>query len=119
MEIDQSAKTGKELGLLMADIDFFKRVNDTHGHLIGDKVLRITGAMLKNCVKGRDLVARYGGDEFVIMLPDTPGEGAITVAENIRSYFEAKRWKKKETGQPIGTITLSLGVSLYSPGGTH
>lgn len=113
-----ATQTGQRLCLLMADIDHFKSINDNYGHLVGDNVLRITAEMLKRCVKGKDIVARYGGDEFMILLPDTPLNGALTLAENIRSYFETTKIKRKDTGKIIGTLTLSFGVALYDPGET-
>jgi diguanylate cyclase len=115
-EMDRSADSGKPLSLMFADIDHFKRINDTFGHLVGDKVLRTTAATLRSLTRGQDLVARYGGEEFVMILPDTPLEGAMTVAEKIRSEFEKKQWKRKDTGEPIGSITLSIGAALYRRG---
>jgi len=115
IQAKHATQTGQRLCLLMADIDHFKRINDNYGHLVGDNILRITAEMLKVCVKGKDIVARYGGDEFMILLPDTPLNGALTLAENIRSYFETTQIKRKDTGKIIGTLTLSFGVALYDP----
>ena len=114
----QSSKTGKNLTLLMIDIDYFKRVNDTYGHLTGDDLLRIIAKTLKDFVKGQDIVCRYGGEEFVVLLPDTPLEGAVTVAEKVRKHFAQMSWKQKSTGVSMGKVTLSAGVSLFRKGET-
>lgn len=115
-ETEEAAGSGRPLCMLFADIDFFKRFNDQYGHLVGDMVLRITAAMIKGFIRGNDMVARYGGEEFVMLLPNTDLNGAKFVAETIRSFFENKKWKAKDTGASIGSITLSFGVSLYRPG---
>ena len=100
-----------ELSLLMLDIDHFKRFNDKFGHLLGDEVLKTVAHALTNTLKGRDIVARFGGEEFIIMLPETPIEGAVRVAEMIRSTIASKELKQRNTGENYGTITVSIGVS--------
>ena len=107
---------GSPLCLVMVDIDHFKRVNDTFGHVVGDKVLRVIAELLGKGVKGRDTVARYGGEEFVLVLPDTPLEGARAVAEAVRRTIERSRLKRTDTGEPIGVVTVSLGVGRYRDG---
>jgi diguanylate cyclase len=104
--------------LIMLDIDFFKKFNDTYGHKIGDEVLHIVGTTLKECIKGKDLAARYGGEEFVILLPSTTLANALIVAEQIRQEIAGKTLKFKKTGERIGTISCSLGVSQMQPGDT-
>jgi diguanylate cyclase len=104
---------GDALCLVMADIDHFKQVNDTHGHLVGDNVLRMVAATINDSIKGKDLVARIGGEEFAILLPDTPVEGAIKLADNMRRSFEGLDLKKKNTGESLGKIALSFGVTTY------
>lgn len=106
-------ENGGDLCLIMADIDHFKRINDSYGHLMGDKVLKTTAEVLKDSVKGRDHVVRYGGEEFVILLPDTPLTGALILADKICSYFKNLNWKRKDTSQFIGPVHLSFGVARY------
>ncbi len=97
--------------LLLADIDHFKRVNDTYGHLVGDQVIRATAQVLKGAVKGRDVVARYGGEEFMVLLPDTPGQGALALAEQIRGAFGKLRIRRSGSDEVIAQVTISIGVA--------
>ena len=103
-------------GLLLADIDHFKKVNDTYGHLVGDQVIRATAQVLKSVVKGRDVVARFGGEEFIILLPDTPGHGALALAEQVRSEFARLRIRRNGSDELIAQITISVGVAAPMPG---
>lgn len=111
--IGKASAAGSPLCLIMADIDHFKTVNDTHGHLVGDNVLRVVAATIRESIKGRDLAARIGGEEYSVLLPDTPFDGAMKLAENIRQTFERLDLKKKSTGESLGKITLSFGVTCY------
>jgi diguanylate cyclase len=104
------------LSLLMIDIDHFKNINDTHGHLIGDRVIRFLAQVLKQNTKGKDLAARYGGEEFVVMLGDTGLRGAEAVAESIRTAVADAKLVRSDNKQPLGRITISLGVTAYRPG---
>jgi diguanylate cyclase len=104
--------------LLMADIDFFKRINDTYGHLFGDKVIRAVAQILRDNVKGRDLAARFGGEEFVVLLPETPMEGARELAEKIRAIIDRVQIKRVDKNEAVANITVSLGVASYRPGET-
>lgn len=103
-------------GLLLVDIDHFKKVNDTYGHIIGDKVLRSVAELLTRTVKGRDQVARIGGEEFAVLLPDTKLTGAMSVAEDIRERVEKSRLRRVDTGQVLTDVTVSLGVAVYRKG---
>jgi diguanylate cyclase len=110
--------TRRELCLIMADIDHFKHFNDSHGHLIGDKLLRFVANILKDSLKGQDLVARFGGEEFAILLPNTPLRGALAVAESLRARVQSQRLRRTDTQQPIGGVTLSLGLASFRYGET-
>jgi diguanylate cyclase len=95
---------------IMMDIDHFKKVNDTHGHKVGDSVLEFIGQTIRGSVKGRDVPARYGGEEFIILLPATELEDACTLAENIRKQISNKSLKVTKTQKKIGIVTVSCGV---------
>jgi diguanylate cyclase (GGDEF)-like protein len=87
-EIDRVARSGESALLLMVDIDFFKRVNDTYGHAAGDVVIKSVAQRLLQCVRPMDTVARYGGEEFAVVLPDCPSSFASIVTERIRTSIE-------------------------------
>jgi len=99
--------------VIMVDIDYFKKVNDVHGHLVGDSLLRGFAAVLKSQVRRNDMAARYGGEEFIILLPETNVEGAYAVGEKIRMALAAKEWKIKDSGKRIGHIKASMGIAQY------
>ncbi|MDP2808530.1 MAG: GGDEF domain-containing protein [Rhodocyclaceae bacterium] len=102
--------------LLIADIDHFKRVNDTYGHLFGDRVIQAVAQILKDNVKGKDTAARYGGEEFVVLLPDTPIEGARQLAEKIRTVVERCRIRRTKDSGTVANIAISLGVASFKAG---
>lgn len=114
--VEDSQANGESLSLIFADIDHFKDFNDTHGHQLGDQVLRLVGRTLHNSLKGKDTAARYGGEEFAIILPDTTSGGATSVAENIRKSIASKRLVKKGSDSDIGAVTISLEVTSYHAG---
>lgn len=101
------------LCILMIDIDFFKKFNDTYGHLVGDKVLRYVGVTLKRCLKGRDMAARFGGEEFTVILPQTALTGAGIIAEQIRNAISTGSIKSKSNGQYYDQVTVSIGVAQF------
>jgi two-component system cell cycle response regulator len=115
-ELDRARRYQSVLSLLMLDLDHFKVVNDTYGHLIGDDVLREVAALLLTAIRSVDVVARYGGEEFVIVLPETPLAGAVTFAERIRAQIE--RHPFCETQGPL-SITASVGVAVYPADGVE
>lgn len=110
-ETENTRSSGENLCLLLCDIDFFKKFNDTHGHQTGDQVLRLVAGILNSNVKGRDLAARYGGEEFAVILPNTSLIDASIVADQIRRAVAMKELVKKSTGEKLGRITLSIGVA--------
>jgi diguanylate cyclase len=117
-EIAAATQDGETLCLAMADIDFFKKFNDTFGHQAGDQVLRLVGRCLENSIKGQDTPARYGGEEFAMILPATKLEDAVTVANQIREIVQGRELVKKSTGENLGKVTMSLGVSQFQIGDT-
>jgi diguanylate cyclase len=116
MAVQHALEHGEPLSLLMFDIDHFKSFNDSYGHLTGDQVLRLVGMSLKQTIKGQDITARYGGEEFAVVLPNTALRQALTVADHIRRAVMAKELKKKSTGEILGRVTISVGVSMLKPG---
>ncbi|RMF16220.1 MAG: diguanylate cyclase [Gammaproteobacteria bacterium] len=104
---------GHALSIIILDIDHFKRINDSHGHVVGDKVLRFIASVLRRQTKGKDTVARYGGEEFVVVLPETPLEGARAVAENIRQRIAGQLLHDSVEDRRIGHVTISAGVATY------
>lgn len=107
-EIDRAARYGRQLAAIMCDVDFFKRINDTHGHLTGDEVLRWFGNALKTGVRTSDWIARYGGEEFVIVLPETNIGNAATAAEHLRKHIAEQPFRN---GDQEFTVSASFGVS--------
>jgi diguanylate cyclase len=114
--IQAASKASEPLSLLMLDIDHFKSFNDNYGHLTGDQVLRLVGQSLKQTIKGQDITARYGGEEFAVVLPNTPLRQALTVADHLRRAVMSKELKKKSTGEILGRVTISIGVSMLQNG---
>jgi len=101
------------LSMIVVDVDHFKKVNDTYGHLAGDKVLHVIGTHLKNSTRQVDFTARYGGEEFVVLLPEADLEGARSVAEKIRLAVEQKPFR---SGNSRVNITVSCGVASFQQG---
>lgn len=114
--IEESDSIGIPLVLMMLDIDYFKKFNDTYGHQVGDQVLRLVARTLTDNVKGRDIAARYGGEEFAIILPETSLPSGVKVAEVLRRSVESKEVVNKTNNETLGRITLSVGVAEYKQG---
>jgi diguanylate cyclase (GGDEF)-like protein len=110
-EIQRSSRYNTSVSLIFMDIDYFKLVNDQYGHLVGSKVLVEIGQLLIKNLRSIDIVARYGGDEFVIVLPQTPPNAAKQIAERMRKIIEQNIFLKKE-GYSL-KITASFGVASY------
>ncbi len=101
------------VSLLMIDIDHFKSFNDTYGHQVGDQVIKLLADVLKDSVKGQDTPARYGGEEFSIILPETEIQGAVGLAESLRSRIVRRALINKSTGDTFGKITISIGAAQH------
>lgn len=115
-EVEVAADSRVPLSAIMADIDHFKQINDTFGHAVGDEILRRFAELLSKNIKGRDTAVRYGGEEFLVLLPHTKAEGAKNLSEQIRSELESKKWKHHKTGQAIGKVTASFGIAELRDG---
>lgn len=103
------------LCLIVADIDHFKKFNDKWGHQVGDQVLKLVADVMRENVKGQDLLARYGGEEFALALPNTSLADAATLAENIRIAVGKRKLINKATNVNLGRVTMSFGVSDFQP----
>jgi diguanylate cyclase (GGDEF)-like protein len=111
-ELQRSTRNEAAISLLMMDIDWFKKVNDTWGHLTGDQILKEFCRITKNIIRDYDLLARYGGEEFIAILPETAPDDAVTVAEKIRRNIEKHVFND---GQEDIRITVSIGVVSIHP----
>ncbi len=111
-EIHEAEAKNQPLGLLMLDIDHFKNYNDRNGHLAGDIVLKELGLILGSSVRREDIVARSGGEEFVLVYPRAGKEAALRIADNLRRAVEAHDFRHGE-GQPLGRVTISGGVASF------
>ena len=114
IELGRSKRYNSPVSLIFADIDHFKNVNDTYGHLAGDHALKVISKFLGAQVRTSDIVARYGGEEFGIILPETSTEGAITTIERLREGLSGLQIEHE--GHKLSNITLSFGVASFSPG---
>lgn len=110
-EIERSKRYGAEFSLVFLDLDHFKNVNDTHGHLTGSRLLSEFGHLLKQNLRVSDLGARYGGDEFVIILPNTTKKGALALVANLRETVAAHRFLA-DNGEKIA-VTASYGIATF------
>ena len=110
-EVDRARRFNSSLTLLLLDVDHFKQINDTAGHLAGDAVLRQLGAVLEEAIRKVDIVARYGGEEFVAILPETAAEGGIIFAERLRERIAAQAFDVG-IGRPV-RLTVSIGIATF------
>jgi two-component system, cell cycle response regulator len=111
VEVDRARRFRSQLSLLMVDLDHFKAVNDEHGHLGGDDILRQVGTLLAGAVRTIDVVARYGGEEFVVILPETATEGAVVFAERLRNSVAEQEFDL--SGERKFHLTCSIGVATF------
>jgi len=116
-ELLRASRKQLPLGIIMLDVDDFKRFNDTCGHAAGDAILRELGNMLLGHVRGEDMPSRYGGDEFIIVLPDASRVVTRERAERLCEY--AKRFHLQFEGQTLEAVTLSLGVAVFPENGSN
>jgi diguanylate cyclase (GGDEF)-like protein len=100
----------------MADLDHFKRINDDFGHQTGDRVLMVVAQILKESCREVDFIARYGGEEFLLLLPETPSNGAIFVCERIRKAVEDHDWDQLKAGLKV---TISQGIAYNTKVENH
>lgn len=111
-EFDRAKRYNREVSLVMIDVDFFKKYNDTYGHPAGDFVLKDIGRILQDNTRKAGTVARYGGEEFISILVETGKKGAIIAGERIRKAVETHEFKEKEDGS-VRKVTVSVGVATY------
>jgi diguanylate cyclase (GGDEF)-like protein len=110
-EVNRCNRQGTGLSLAMLDIDHFKKVNDTYGHATGDSVLKSLSRLLRQRLRKSDIIGRYGGEEFVVMLLDADGPGAVHVMNEIRTHFAEVQHFSPNLG--LFTVTFSCGVAVY------
>jgi diguanylate cyclase len=112
MEHARWMRSGQHLSLVVLDIDRFKSINDTWGHQAGDRVLKYLSRELSSQIRAQDFFGRFGGEEFVLILPDTNRAGALKLADNLRRHIEGCRFKYKD--QPVA-VTISCGIAEFNP----
>ena len=108
-EMQRTTRYGTPLSIIIADIDFFKKVNDTYGHIAGDNILADFASLIIDNIRSTDMAFRYGGEEFVILLPNTTSEDAKKLAKKLRTIV------KKHTFENPKSITCSYGITQYKP----
>jgi len=110
-EFSRANRNKTSLAIIMMDLDYFKRFNDTFGHQAGDALLRTLGELLKRNTRGQDIACRYGGEEFAIVLSDSNLDGALRRAEILRQ--QVKQLSVEYAGQLLGAVSISMGVALF------
>ena len=110
-EIKRCRRAGSSMSLLFMDLDGFKQVNDVHGHLAGSRTLVEVGAVLERTVRDADVLVRYGGDEFVIIFPETPLSGGLIIAERIREVIATTHFL--ESRGIDARVSASIGIAAY------
>lgn len=113
--VSEAQENGEPLSIIFMDIDHFKSFNDAYGHQIGDQVLRLVARTLQEGLKGQDVACRYGGEEFVIMLPKTSTEGAAKIGNILRETIKSKEIRNRKTGEILTRVTISAGVTELKP----
>ena len=110
-EFERAVRNGRPLSIVLADIDFFKKINDLHSHAVGDEVLRVVANILKEGCRGIDMVGRYGGEEFVLVLPEADLEVARQICERLRIAIQQFDWQSKQAGLKL---TMSFGLATLA-----
>lgn len=113
--LQAASQKGEPLSILIADLDFFKRLNDTYGHLFGDHVLKEVASVIRTVAGDEAVAARYGGEEFAVILPNTPLEKAQETAANIGRLVAARDFTGPNDGRRV-PVTISIGVAQWQPG---
>lgn len=113
-EMDRAKRFSYNMAFLMLDIDHFKKINDTYGHLVGDEVLKEVVKITQTPIRSIDILGRYGGEEFGLILPETNEKGAMTLAEKIRKNIDECNFVIKSAGNSVKIkLTVSIGVAIY------
>ncbi len=108
--LETCIRAGQPCSVLMLDIDYFKKVNDTYGHLVGDRVIIHAASLLLSCIRSYDMVSRYGGEEFLILVPNVPAEGGVELGNRIRQAFKEQPYREEDLEI---SLTVSIGVADY------
>jgi len=111
--VERAKAERQPFSLLMIDIDHFKRFNDRLGHLIGDSILKLVGSVLSQSLREEDLVARFGGEEFAMILANADLDTAMMIAERVRITIMGREMKRRSTGETLGKLTVSIGVASH------
>jgi diguanylate cyclase len=111
----QAKETGRPLTLAFCDIDHFKMINDTHGHDVGDRILKFVAQRLSSVSGNNCFVARHGGEEFVMLFEGISAEQAARMVNEVRADLEERRLVAKQSGEPIGKVTFSAGIASLLP----
>lgn len=111
-ELDASDKEGKPLSIIMADLDHFKDINDTYGHIVGDHILAIFAQVVLKCLRPTDIITRYAGDELIVIMPDTDTATAASVAERMRAEV-GNTYIPPVDNVVVSSINCSVGVATY------
>jgi diguanylate cyclase (GGDEF)-like protein len=116
-EVARARRYAHPLSVLLVDVDYFKRINDTHGHQAGDEVLKHLGELIMNAVREVDVVTRYGGEELLIIAPDATLDTALSLAERLRLHAESHELvlTSAAAGQRVIRFTISIGVASFDP----
>ena len=114
IELARAIRTHTPLSIALVDIDHFKVVNDTHGHLVGDKVLRAVTDALRSQLRNYDLAGRFGGEEFIVLLPHARESDAISIAERLRTHVAGMAIPVDDLDESAGYVTLTISVGVAS-----